>query len=56
MPMAEGRGTFKAPYRLKCPSNPPPKVITLLWKALRKRYSGLGLHRRHRGLDMKGKS
>ena len=27
-----------------------------LGKVLRKRYSGLRLHRRHRGLDMKGKS
>ena len=27
-----------------------------LGKVLRKRYLGLGLHRRHRGLDMKGKS
>ena len=27
-----------------------------LVKVLRKRYPGLGLDRRHRGLDMKGKS
>ena len=27
-----------------------------LGKVLRKRYLELGLHRRHRGLDLKGKS
>ena len=34
---------------------PHLRYITL-GKVLRKRYPGLGLHRRHRGLDMKGKS
>ena len=34
---------------------PHLKNITL-GKVLRKRYPGLGLHRRHRGLDMRGKS
>ena len=34
---------------------PHLKNITL-GKPLRKRYPGLRLHRRHRGLDMKGKS
>ena len=34
---------------------PHLRYITL-WKVLRKRYSVLGLHQRHRGLDMKGKS
>ena len=34
---------------------PHLRYITL-GKARRKRYPGLGLHRRHRGLYMKGKS
>ena len=37
-------------------SNKPPPKVNNSWKVLRKRYPGLGLHMRHRGLDMKGKS
>ena len=55
MPMAE-LGVLSRP--LTGPNaqvTPHPRYITL-GKVLRKRYPGLGLHRCHRGLDMKGKS
>ena len=55
MPMAEV-GVLSWPLTGSNAHVTPHLRYITLWKVPRKIYPGIGLHRRHRGLYMKGKS